>query len=340
MQTDSLARSAIRPKGLDESSAPKWRQQLRDAFRDANSLLRHLGLPEDDPEIRRFPMLVPQVFANRMKRGDPNDALLRQVLPDRRETQSVAGFVSDPVGDRDSRQARGLLHKYHGRVLLVSTGACAVHCRYCFRQTFPYATNHAGSDHWKAAVAYIAAHDEIDEVILSGGDPLMLSTEQLEQLTGQLAQIGHLQRLRIHTRMPVVLPDRITPRLLGWLEGLPWPVVMVIHANHANEFDVQVDCASKKLREAGVHLLNQSVLLAGVNDCFESLSELVRRGLDAGILPYYLHLLDRVAGAARYETGEEKARRLVDRMRRELSGYLVPRLVREQAGAPYKLPIL
>lgn len=339
MQSTSLARSAASPKPAPGASS-NWREQVRDAFRDAGSLLGHLDLPADIPEIRRFPMLVPRAFAARMEPGNPNDPLLLQVLPDHRENEGADGFVADPVGDRDSRHARGLLHKYHGRVLLVSTGACAVHCRYCFRQTFPYANNHASRDQWSAALEYIAAHEEIDEVILSGGDPLMLPTNQLERLTEQLAGIGHVHRLRIHTRLPVVLPDRVTDHLLRWMENLPWPVVVVIHANHANEFDDTVHRATTRMRAAGVHLLNQAVLLAGVNDTFEALRDLMRRGMDLGVLPYYLHLLDRVCGAARYETDQAHAIRLVDRLRRELSGYLVPRLVREKAGTPYKLPLL
>lgn len=338
MQSTSLARSASAPK--PPATPGPWRDQVREAFRDAGALLDFLGVAANAPEIRKFPMLVPRAFAARMEPGNPHDPLLLQVLPDHDENRMTDGFVADPVGDRESRQARGLLHKYHGRVLLVSTGACAVHCRYCFRQSFPYAANHAGFDQWKAAVDYIARDRQIDEVILSGGDPLMLSTRRLEELTSQLAKIDHIHRIRIHTRLPVVLPDRVTDRLLEWLGQLPWPVVMVVHANHANEFDSRFAQAASRLRGCGVHLLNQAVVLAGINDSVEDLRNLMVRGLDTGILPYYLHLLDRVAGAARYEVDEAKASLLVDQLRHDLSGYLVPRLVREVAGAPYKLPIL
>ncbi len=334
MQSNILARTADLPK-----HSP-WREQVRDAFRDAAELLEFLELPATTTTQPRFPMLVPRAFADRMEKANPDDPLLRQVLPDPGEHRVESGFVADPVGDRDARVGRGLLHKYHGRVLLVSTGACAVHCRYCFRQEFPYADNHAGSRQWHAAIDYIAANPEIDEVILSGGDPLMLSTTRLKELTDRLAGIEHLHRLRIHTRLPVVLPDRVDKSLLHWLEHLPWPVVMVLHANHAREFDDSVDQATRRLRRAGVHLLNQAVLLKGINDGFESQRALVRRGLEAGVMPYYLHLLDRVAGADRYEVTEATATGLVERLRRELSGYLVPRLVREIAGAPYKLPVL
>jgi L-lysine 2,3-aminomutase len=334
MQSDSLARTASVPKHTP------WRNQLREAFRDPASLLDFLGLPDEAIDAPRFPMLVPRAFARRIETGNRHDPLLLQVLPDAGENNRTSGFVADPVGDREARVGRGLLHKYHGRILLVSTGACAVHCRYCFRQEFPYAGNHAGSGQWREALDYIAAHPSIDEVILSGGDPLMLSTARLQELTTQLAAMDHVQRLRIHTRMPIVLPDRVNDGLADWLEHLPWPVVMVIHANHAREFDDEVDRALARLRTSGVHLLNQAVLLHGINDDFEAQRALVLRGLEAGVLPYYLHLLDRVSGADRYEVGEARARELVERMRRELSGYLVPRLVREVAGAPYKLPVL
>ena len=334
MQSDSLARTADLPKH------PAWREQIRQAFRDTDTLLEFLGLPPESSDMPRFPMLVPRAFAQRMEKGNREDPLLLQVLPDVREHSVESGFVADPVGDRQATVGRGLLHKYHGRVLLVSTGACAVHCRYCFRQEFPYPDNHAGTRQWHDAVDYIAATPDVDEVILSGGDPLMLPAARLQELTDRLSGIEHLHRLRIHTRLPVVLPDRVDESLVTWLEALPWPVVMVIHANHGHEFDDHVDQALMRLRRAGVHLLNQAVLLKGINDGFEAQRDLVRRGLDAGVMPYYLHLLDRVSGASRYEVQEPEATRLVERMRRELSGYLVPRLVREIAGAPYKLPVL
>lgn len=334
MQSDSLARSDDSPKRAD------WRAQVRDGFHQAGALLEFLGLPGSDAREAAFPTLVPLAFARRMVPGDPDDPLLRQVLPDRREGEPVDGFVADPVGDRDARRNRGVLHKYRGRALIVSTGACAVHCRYCFRQSFPYSEHHAGRDRWRSAIDYVASRPDIEEVILSGGDPLMLSTARLAELTAQLSPLGHIRRLRIHTRLPVVLPDRVTHDLVAWMSALPWPVVVVIHANHAREFDDAVDRALLRLRRSGAHLLNQAVLLAGINDHADTLAELMRRGMTAGVLPYYLHLLDRVEGAARFEVGRGKAARLVEQLRVELSGYLVPRLVREQAGAPYKLPIL
>lgn len=335
MKSDSLARTAFAPKQDD------WRKQLRDAVRDPATLLERLELePGDEPAASRFPMLVPQAFIDRMQSRNRRDPLLLQVLPDRRESVTASGFTDDPVGDRASSAGRGVLHKYHGRVLLVTTGACAVHCRYCFRQAFPYASEHAGTGQWQAALDYIAADESIEEVILSGGDPLMLSTRRLRALTDRLRGISHLRRLRIHTRLPVILPQRVTPDLLDWLGSLPWPTVMVIHANHANEFDQGVARALQQVRSRGVHLLNQAVLLAGVNDSAAALAELMQRAFQAGALPYYLHLLDPVSGAQRFDTDPASALAMMDTLRRELSGYLVPRLVRELAGEPYKLPVL
>lgn len=330
------------PRNGPRPNAEAWRRQLRDAFRDPAALLEWLGI---DPDALRlsartpFSMLVPEAFARRMARGDMNDPLLRQVLPLADEDRSVPGFGSDPVGDRQSRTARGLLHKYRGRALLVTTGACAIHCRYCFRREFPYASEHVSPAHWDEALDYIGADSSIEEVILSGGDPLMLSTARLTELSNRLAGIAHLRRLRIHTRLPVILPDRIDAALTGWIRSLPWPLVTVIHANHAAEFDHSVDRALGRLKAAGSTLLNQAVLLAGINDDRDRLAALMRRGFEAGALPYYLHLLDRVSGSAHFEVGESMARSLIEQLRRDLSGYLVPRLVREQTGAPYKLPV-
>src|SRR5690606_36754155 len=214
----------------------------------------------------------------------------------------------------------------------VATGSCAVNCRYCFRRHFPYSEETAAAAGWRDAVAAIAADAGIDEVILSGGDPLSLSTSKLAQLTDALAAAPHLRRLRIHSRLPVVLPERIDGGLLAWLGALPWPVTVVVHANHANEFDQSVDGAMARLRAAGATLLNQAVLLRGVNDNADALADLSERGFQAGVLPYYLHQLDRVAGAAHFEIPDARALELHAALRRRLSGYLVPRLVREVAG--------
>lgn len=335
MNPDSLARTAFTPKRA------AWRDQLRTALREPGELLRRLDLAAgDEPAVSRFPMFVPQAFVERMRPGDRRDPLLLQVLPEHSESRPAPGFSDDPVGDRASAAGPGILHKYRGRVLLVATGACAIHCRYCFRQAFPYASERADKEQWHAAVEYIASDRSIEEVILSGGDPLMLPTRRLRELTARLAGIDHIKRLRIHTRLPVILPDRVTDDLANWLEELPWPSVVVIHANHANEFNADVSDALARLRQSGAHLLNQAVLLAGVNDSAEALSELMRRSFEAGALPYYLHLLDPVSGAQRFETDRKRALEMIETLRRDLSGYLVPRLVREVAGEPYKLPVL
>lgn len=337
MQSSILARTPIPPK------AGVWRQDLRQAFRRADSLLEYLGIdPASLPHLDapEFPILAPRPFAARMRKGDPDDPLLRQVLPDPGELDAAPGFSDDPVGDQASRVERGLLHKYQGRLLLISTGACAIHCRYCFRQAYPYAQDHFHPGRLEQLLDYLDRHPDVEEIILSGGDPLMLDTDRLRALTDALRGRRQIQRLRLHTRFPVVLPARIDADFLDWIANLPWPAVMVIHANHAREFDPQVDTAMSRLRQAGVTLFNQTVLLAGVNDRPEALADLMRRGFSAGVIPYYLHLLDRVSGAARFEKSTQRALELVEHLRTTLPGYLVPRLVREEAGAPYKLPVL
>lgn len=289
-----------------------------------------------DAATSAFPLRVPRGFVARMRRGDPHDPLLRQVLPLDDEDRIVPGFVADPVGDAPAKAADGVIRKYRGRALLVATGSCAVHCRYCFRRHFPYAEETAARDGWAGAAAAVAADPGIDELILSGGDPLSLATGKLEQLTDALRGVLHLRRLRIHTRLPIVLPERVDEDLLRWLGDLPWPVTVVVHANHANEFDGQVDAAMARLRTTGALLLNQAVLLRGVNDSVGTLADLCERGHAAGVLPYYLHQLDRVAGAAHFEVDDATARNLHAALSARLSGYLVPKLVREVAGDPGK----
>jgi EF-P beta-lysylation protein EpmB len=271
-----------------------------------------------------------------MRRGDPRDPLLRQVLPLAEEHLAAPGFSTDPVGDLAAMASPGVLHKYQGRVLLTATGACAVHCRYCFRRHFPYTESSAGTDHWQAALDYLAQEPSLREVILSGGDPLTLSERRLAEFIRAAAGIAHLERLRIHTRLPVVLPERITPELVRTLSSTRLSTVVVIHANHANEIDDAVIDALAPMRAAGVTLLNQSVLLRDVNDSAGALVALSETLFAAGVLPYYLHLLDRVQGAAHFEVPEDEARALMQQLTSRLPGYLVPRLVREIAGAPAK----
>jgi EF-P beta-lysylation protein EpmB len=324
---------------------PGWQQLWREAVRDPRELLSMLGLDAlaariSEDAARQFPLRVPRGFVARMRPGDPHDPLLRQVLPLDDEDRIVEGFALDAVGDAAARAGTGVLRKYRGRALLVTTGSCAIHCRYCFRRHFPYAEDTAAANGWREAVGLIAADREIDEVILSGGDPLSLATSKLAELTTALADIPHLRRLRIHTRLPIVLPERVDTALVDWLRAMPWPVTVVVHANHAQEFDGDVDAALARLRSAGAFLLNQAVLLGGINDSVEALAALSERGHAAGVLPYYLHQLDRVQGAAHFEVQDARAMELHRSLAARLSGYLVPRLVREVAGDPGKRPMV
>lgn len=324
---------------------PRWQQSWREAVRDPRELLGMLGLEAlagriSDAAASQFPLRVPRAFVARMRHGDAHDPLLRQVLPLDDEMRPAPGFGLDAVGDSAARTATGVLQKYQGRALLVATGSCAVHCRYCFRRHFPYAEETAARDGWHGAIEAIRADPGVEEVLLSGGDPLSLATSKLAELTDALAAIPHLKRLRIHSRLPVVLPERVDDGLLRWLSRLPWPVAFVIHANHANEFDHAVDAALRRLRgEGGVQLLNQAVLLRGVNDSVDALAGLSERSFAAGVLPYYLHQLDRVAGVAHFEVDDARALSLHAALRARLSGYLVPRLVREIPGDTGKRPL-
>lgn len=338
----------VAPPALQHAPGPRpagdWRLAWREGVRDPRELLAMLGLGHLGAQLSAaaaaaFPLRVPRGFVARMRHGDPDDPLLRQVLPVLDEERVVPGFGLDAVGDAAARAGHGVIRKYRGRALLVATGSCAVNCRYCFRRHFPYARETAAADQWREAVAAIAADPSIDEVILSGGDPLSLATPKLAALTAALAGIGHLRRLRIHTRLPIVLPERVDGEFLQWLRGLRWPVVVVVHANHANEFDAGVDAALAALRGTGATLLNQAVLLRGVNDSVAALAALSERAFEAGVLPYYLHQLDRVAGAAHFEVDDASARALHAGLAARLSGYLVPRLVREVAGDPGKRPL-
>ncbi|UOV01421.1 EF-P beta-lysylation protein EpmB [Pseudoxanthomonas mexicana] len=322
----------------------RWQQALREAVRDPRELLGLLGLDRLAPRLSdeamvQFPLRVPRGFVARMRRGDPRDPLLRQVLPLDDEMRPMPGFGLDAVGDGAAKTAPGVIQKYRGRALLVATGSCAIHCRYCFRRHFPYAEETAARDGWRDAVDLIRQDASIEEVLLSGGDPLSLSNGKLAELAGALAHIPHLRRLRIHSRLPIVVPERVDDALMGWLSTLPWPVTLVVHANHANEFDGTVDAALGRLRAAGVHLLNQAVLLRGVNDSVDALAALSERGFAAGVLPYYLHQLDRVAGVAHFEVNDVQARALHAGLAARLSGYLVPRLVREIPGDTGKRPL-
>ncbi|HEY5806614.1 MAG TPA: EF-P beta-lysylation protein EpmB [Povalibacter sp.] len=337
--------AATSPTGQPHSfPRTPWQKALADAISSPVELCNVLGLdpaliPDALSAAEGFALRVPRGFVARMRRHDPRDPLLLQVLPLAAETQPVHGFGLDPVGDMASRAGRGLLHKYQGRALLIATGACAIHCRYCFRRHFPYSEESALAAGWESAIDAIRADTSISELILSGGDPLSLSDRRLTQLTDALRDIGHIQRLRIHTRYPVVLPERIDAGLLQWLSELPLQKVMVIHANHANELNQDVRDVCRALAASDVTLLNQSVLLAGINDSVDALASLSEALFAGQVLPYYLHLLDRVQGAAHFEVDESTALRLHTDLMRRLPGYLVPRLVREVPGAASKTPV-
>lgn len=322
-----------------------------------------------------FPLFVPRSYLARMRPGDPTDPLLRQVLPLWQETneshnvpnpgsdpvgadlpQQSTGWpgtqrsegpgtlafgsqdsgLMDPVGDLAAQRLPGLLQKYAGRVLLVTTGACAVHCRYCFRRHYPYETAPKTMAAWQPALDEIAADESISEVILSGGDPLTLRDSLLAGLAERLAEMPHLRRLRVHTRLPLMIPDRINDDLLAWLRGTRLSPVMVIHANHANELQGDAAEAVQRIVAAGIPTLNQTVLLGGINDDIETLAALSERLLDLGVLPYYLHQLDRVAGALHFEVPLARGLELVAALRTRLPGYAVPRYVQERPGETSK----
>jgi len=320
-----------------------WQQQLSQAITEPAQLLQALNLtPEhftdNEAANRQFSLKVPHAYLNKMQTGNPLDPLLLQVMAQSREMLHIDGYNTDPVGDLNANKTPGLLHKYDGRVLLISTGACAVHCRYCFRRHYPYQQQQAGREQWSQAIAYIQGDNSIKEVILSGGDPLVLSDDKLSSLITQLENIPHLTRLRIHTRLPIVLPDRITDTLVNRLKNSRFNVCMVAHANHANEITQAEIKTFSKLKQAGIHLLNQAVLLNGINQSIEDQVNLSEALFAAGALPYYLHLLDPVQGAAHFDVNLSHALSLVTQMQDRLPGFLVPKLVREIAGETSKTP--
>ncbi|WP_051302326.1 EF-P beta-lysylation protein EpmB [Sedimenticola selenatireducens] len=323
---------------------PLWQQSLANAFSDVDAFIEFLRLDEAILPAARaaaglFGLRVPREFAELIHKGDPGDPLLRQVLPIGAENLPAPGFVRDPVGDLDQSIIPGVLSKYQGRLLLIANGSCAVNCRYCFRRHYPYQEATAYRQRWQEALDHIHQAEKIDEIILSGGDPLTLGDGKLIELVSRLETIPHLKRLRIHTRLPVVIPSRLTPELTRLLTGGRLQPVLVLHINHAREISPELSSGLVPLKQAGVTLLNQSVLLKGVNDNTATLSALSLALFDAGILPYYLHLLDRVAGAAHFEVGIGHARQLQEELRAYLPGYLMPRMVREEAGAPAKQPV-
>lgn len=338
-----------------------WQSSLRSAVRDPIELCRLLELEPDSilshQAHRRFPLLVPREFLQKIEPRNPRDPLLLQVLPQPDEDDQPSGFVRDPVGDEAAQQAPGYLQKYAGRVLIMPTMSCAVHCRYCFRRNYldpaffrlaspastpPIRTNRppiGNDDRLDRICRLLSEDDSIREVIFSGGDPLMLPDEQLARWTRRLERVPHLTTLRIHTRLPVMIPSRIDKGLLESLTETRLHVVVVLHVNHPREIDHDLADGTRRLQRSGAVVLNQSVLLRHVNDRADTLIELSQRLLEGGILPYYLHQLDPVEGAAHFRVSDKRGRALITQMRNRLPGYLVPRLVRELPGKPHKIPL-
>lgn len=333
------------PQPKIQHFAKNWQQQLAEAFNNIEDLCRYLHLSQDDLPVsvaatENFPLRVPLSFAACIEKGNPHDPLLRQVLPINEELNAYPGFSHDPVGDLASATQTGILHKYHGRVLLINTGSCAINCRYCFRRNFPYSDLQLSKQKEDAVIQSIQDDATISEVILSGGDPLLLSDARLTRLIQQLGNIKHLQRIRIHTRLPIVLPARITDELINTLSLSPKQIVIVVHCNHANEISKRVIAACNLLKNSGITLFNQAVLLKGVNDNAEVLCKLSEQLFSHGIIPYYLHLLDKATGTGHFEVSEQEALTLIREVQSALPGYLVPKLVKEQAGAASKQSIL
>lgn len=321
-----------------------WQTALIDAVTNPKDLLEQLELdpallPAAEAAAKIFPLKIPHSFIARMQKGDINDPLLKQVLPINAELTETPGYTTDPLQEAQFNPIPGLLHKYHGRVLLTLTGACAINCRYCFRRDFDYGENNPGSLGWLKAVNYIAKNSTISEVILSGGDPLVANDQTLQNLTAKLAAIPHVKRLRIHSRIPVVLPERITPEFIDAVTAPSLKTIMVVHCNHPNEINQEVRLAISALKQAGIVMLNQTVLLKGINDQVDVLVALSESLFDVGIQPYYLHVLDKVQGTAHFDLERDHACKLHWGMAQRLSGYLVPKLVCEQPGAPAKISI-
>lgn len=340
---DSEIACATSPADMSDHSRAgwDWRTELKQAVRNPAQLLAALDLPLEltaaaELAAESFPLFAPWSYIRRMTHGKLDDPLLRQVLPLGDELADVAGFEQDAVGDSAAVKSAGLLQKYHGRALLITTGACAIHCRYCFRRHYPYSTSPRSVDDWEPALDLIRANASIEEVLLSGGDPLTLVDRTLGELAERLAAIPHLKRLRIHTRLPIVIPQRVTGELLDWLCGTRLTPVMIVHANHAQEIDVEVADSLARLIDSGVPVLNQAVLLRGVNDSAAALVDLSKRLVDLRVMPYYLHQLDRVAGAAHFEVPVAHGLQLMNEIRQQLPGYAVPRYVQEIAGEPHK----
>ena len=314
-----------------------WQEQLAQAIRHPDELLDYVGLDASsigysEKAIKQFPLRVPRVFANRIQKKNLHDPILRQIFPYLEEENECDGYINDPLAESNVQPVKGLLHKYNSRVLSITTGACAIHCRYCFRRHFPYQESTNNGEQLKQSIEYIEKDKSIEEAILSGGDPLTLSDRKLIELCQSLSEINHIKRIRFHTRIPVVLPARLTKELIERLVEIKKTIIFVLHINHANEIDDAVIDNIRLLQQFNIMVLNQSVLLKGVNDNVQSLIKLSERLVENNVTPYYLHLLDPVAGAAHYNVDEQQAKQLIETMHASVSGYLVPKLVKEEVG--------
>ncbi|PIE43903.1 MAG: EF-P beta-lysylation protein EpmB [Gammaproteobacteria bacterium] len=332
------------PRSHSSIEESRWKKILADSLNTPEKLADYLALPAEMrlsldaiiDKLTDFPLRVPKPYADRMAKGDINDPLLRQVLPDARELSSSTVYVTDPLDEQGANVIPGLLHKYKSRALLILNGSCPVHCRYCFRRHFPYQDNRNATRDWSRAIRYLASDDAINEVILSGGDPLTCPDNYLRSLTDQLTTLPNIKRIRIHTRFPVVIPARVNQALLDWLSDMPTKKVMVLHINHPNELDSNLANALWRLRQTDTLLLNQAVLLKGINDTEAIQTDLCEKLFEAGVLPYYLHLPDKVTGAEHFDLETFTAQTIVHKLRANLPGFLVPRLVCEIPGQPSK----
>jgi EF-P beta-lysylation protein EpmB len=334
MTTNSIKTIKIHPH-------KDWKTELSHSISSTSELLSRLGLNVQDLSERQqaardFPLKVPESFVARMNYGDPEDPLLTQVLPCATELRDDNAYSPDPLEESKYNQVPGIVHKYRNRVLLIVSPNCAINCRYCFRRHFPYEENRQSKQQWQQALDYIRSREEINEVIYSGGDPLAANDQFLSWLTERIAAIRHIKRLRIHSRLPVVIPSRVDNRLLDWLVGTRFKPIVVLHINHAQEIDQSLQTAAQRLLDQGIQVLNQAVLLRGVNDNAPSLVSLSERLFESGVMPYYLHLLDPVAGASHFDIPEQQAQDLYRQMQAQLPGYLVPKLVRDKPGEPSK----
>ncbi len=326
-----------------DSVEQNWLKQLANGISDPQKLLEQL---EIDPEPwqngfdarKLFAQRVPQSFVERMQKGNPFDPLLRQVLPLSAEFEVHSGYSNDPLQEQNN-DIPGLLHKYRNRALMIVKGGCAINCRYCFRRHFPYQENKGNKTTWQQSLDYLAQHDELNEVILSGGDPLMAKDDELRWLVDHIADIPHIKRLRIHSRLPVVIPARVTDELVSLLAGTRLQVILVTHINHAQEINQELSDALSKLKRVGVTLLNQGVMLKGVNDSVDAQVQLSEALFDSGVLPYYIHVLDKVQGAAHFFISDQQAKAIMAGVIERVSGYLVPKLTREIGGRSSKTPL-